>query len=282
VSRTALLDSIAFVSWNTRVGGADIERFLRDLRAGRFTNGDSVHHFVLLLQEVYRSGELVPERVQIDVPDRIAINPPGLSVRRDIVKTASTLGLALVYVPSMRNGLEASGSLREDRGNAILSTLEFSSLRALDLPHEVQRRVAVLAEITIMDARGHQAGLTLASVHLDTRSRILRLYASAGTGRLRQARALIHETSEVGAIVLGGDFNTWGPRSLEHALPELRAAFPDTPALPGQPTFETFGIERRLDYFFFRLPPGWQPTYRRIDLRYGSDHYPLLAFIRTR
>src|SRR5688500_4179236 len=56
----AVADSIAIVSWNTHVGGGDIERFVRDLRGGRFTNGDSVRHFVLLLQEVYRASDSVP------------------------------------------------------------------------------------------------------------------------------------------------------------------------------------------------------------------------------
>ncbi|MGH7466591.1 MAG: endonuclease/exonuclease/phosphatase family protein [Longimicrobiales bacterium] len=276
-----LVDSIAIVSWNTHVGGADIERFVRDLRAGRFTQGDSVHHFVLLLQEVYRAGDDLPERVRVAVPSRIAIDPPGSRPRRDIVQTAAALGLSLLYVPSMRNGA-APGLPREDRGNAILATLPLEDLRALDLPYEVQRRVAAIAEIDVDDADGEDWDLTLLSVHLDTRSRFARIHASAGAGRLRQASVLVNEMAEDEPITVGGDFNTWAPGFFERAIPFLRAALPDTPEPPPQPTYERRGIKGRLDYLFFRLPNDWQATYHRIDAQYGSDHYPLLGWIKTR
>src|SRR5690606_31187168 len=50
-------DSVLVVAWNNHVGGGALEQFVDDVRAGRLTNGDSVHHFVLLLQEVYRSSD---------------------------------------------------------------------------------------------------------------------------------------------------------------------------------------------------------------------------------
>jgi endonuclease/exonuclease/phosphatase family metal-dependent hydrolase len=275
------IDSIAIVSWNTHVGGADIERFVRDLRAGRFTQGDSVHHFVLLLQEVFRAGDAVPERVRVAVPDRIATDPPGEAARRDIVQTAYALGLSLLYVPSMRNGAQPRMP-REDRGNAILATLKLEDLRALDLPYEVQRRVAAIAEIDVQDATGRDWDLTLVSAHLDTRSRFSRLHASAGAGRLRQASMLVEETEHEPLLAVGGDFNTWAPEFFERAIPYLRASLPHSPEPPRDPTFENRGIRRRLDYLFFRLPSGWQANYRRIDARYGSDHYPLLGWIKTR
>ncbi|MGH7459541.1 MAG: endonuclease/exonuclease/phosphatase family protein [Longimicrobiales bacterium] len=275
------IDSIALVSWNTHVGGADIERFVRDLRAGRFTGGRPVEHFVLLLQEVYRADPVVPERVRIRVPDRIAEEPPGTARRQDIVETATRLGLSLFYVPSMRNGAPGSSKPGEDRGNAILSTFELEDMRAIDLPFEVQRRVAASAEIDVETSSGRNWDLDVVSLHLDTRSRFPNLRASTGGARQRQAAALIKEVAGDELIVVGGDFNTWAPDFLESALPFLRNAFTDTPVPPAPFTFEARGIRRRLDYMFFRLPDNWSVTYQRIDNQYGSDHYPLLGVIRA-
>ena len=276
------IDSIALISWNTHVGGADIERFVRDLRSGRFTDGRPVPHFVLLLQEVFRAGAELPERTRISVPGRIAEDPPGPGTRRDIVRTAAALGLSLLYVPSMRNGPPQSGVVHEDRGNAILSSVDLEDVRALELPFEVQRRVAAIAEIDTETISGDDFDLVLVSVHLDTRSRLRNLPASAGRGRRRQAAALIEETKNDEAIVAGGDFNTWAPGFFEVALPFLRSAFEQTPAAPETHTFQARGIRRRLDYLFFRLPENMTATYERIDLQYGSDHYPLIGWIRSR
>ncbi|MGH7461511.1 MAG: endonuclease/exonuclease/phosphatase family protein [Longimicrobiales bacterium] len=276
------IDSIALVSWNTHVGGADIERFVRDLRNGRFTNGRPVPHFVLLLQEVFRADSALPARTRITVPDRIAEDPPGPGTRRDIVQTAAILGLALLYVPSMRNGTSAAGNVPEDRGNAILSSLDLEDVRALELPFEVQRRVAAIAEIDTETISGDDFDLVLVSVHLDTRSRLRSLPASVGRGRRRQAAALIEDTRQDDAIVAGGDFNTWAPGFFEVALPFLRSAFPQTPAAPEAHTFQARAIRRRLDYLFFRLPDNMSATYQRIDAQYGSDHYPLIGWIQSR
>ena len=61
----------------------------------------------------------------------------------DIDDHAATLGLSMLYVPSMRNGPE----LREDRGNAIISTEPLLDPFALELPLARQRRVALGAAI---------------------------------------------------------------------------------------------------------------------------------------
>src|SRR6476646_8002153 len=50
-------DALTVVSWNTAVGDADIVRFVR-------TQADAGRPLVLLLQEVYRSGPVVPARLQ--------------------------------------------------------------------------------------------------------------------------------------------------------------------------------------------------------------------------
>jgi hypothetical protein len=40
------------------------------------------------------------------------------------------------------------------------------------------------------------------------------------------------------------------------------------------------GLPRTIDHMLFRLPDGWEATLVRVDDRYGSDHYPLLGFVR--
>ncbi|MEX2281111.1 MAG: endonuclease/exonuclease/phosphatase family protein [Gemmatimonadota bacterium] len=277
---SVVADSIAIVSWNTRVGGGDIARLVRDLRAGRFTNGDSVLHFVLLLQEVYRASDSLPSRLRIGVPARIAAEPPGSARRHDIVATATALGLALLYVPSMRNGPPDSASTAEDRGNAILSTMELDDPRAIDLPFEVQRRVVVTAELDGETVAGDDWELEIASVHLDTRSRAARAAASAGLGRRRQAMGMVDQLKGEDALVVAGDLNTWAPAIFERALPFLRSVFTDSPRAIAEHTFENGALRSRLDYMFFRLPDDWSATYQRIGRQYGSDHYPLLGWVR--
>jgi hypothetical protein len=220
-----MTDSVAVISWNTHVGGGEIERLVRDLRAGRLTNGDSVRHFVLLLQEVYRSSDSIPKDVRIGVPARIAENPPS-GKREDIMATATKLGLSLLYVPSMRNGVGTTG-VREDRGNAVLSTFPLKDPVAIELPIERQRRV--LAGVTI---EGHDANdaawkLKLYSVHLDNRSRTSRPTGMFGIARVRQSRALVDALKdEHEAIGIAGDLNTWNLDIFERAIPYLRARLP--------------------------------------------------------
>ena len=56
----------------------------------------------------------------------------------DIDDHAASLGLSILYVPSMRNGPD----LREDRGNAIISTEPLLDPFALELPLARQPRRA--------------------------------------------------------------------------------------------------------------------------------------------
>lgn len=273
---TTPADSIAIVTWNTHVGGGGIERFVRDLRAGRLTKGDSVRHFVLLLQEVYRAGEAVPASVRIGVPGRVVVNPPN-GQRQDIVTTAATLGLSLLYVPSMRNGPRADSA--EDRGNAILSTFELKEPVAIDLPFERQRRVVPAATVEGRTRAGEDWKLKLASVHLDNRSTWQRLPASVGAARFRQSAAVVDHFEDEDAIVVAGDFNTWAPAILERAIPMLRGAFEDSPEPVNEITYIKGRMRRRIDYIFARLPEDWSARYERVNSQYGSDHYPLLGWV---
>jgi endonuclease/exonuclease/phosphatase family metal-dependent hydrolase len=275
------VDSLAILTWNTHVGGGDLARLVADLRAGRLTQGQPVEHFVLLLQEVQRAGAegVLPAVREGDaVPARVE-EEPSSGERVDVVDAARELGLSLLYVPSMRNGREAAGEGGEDRGNAILSTLPLSRPRAIELPIEAQRRVALAAVVHGTSAAGPWE-LVVASAHLDTRSTGSRFWASFGAGRRRQAEALVEGLPANAATVLAGDLNTWSIAALESAADYLRSRYDDTPAAPPGATFEAgLGYGRRLDHMFFGLPDGWTARYRRIDDRYGSDHHPLLGWV---
>ena len=190
---------------------------------------------------------------------------------------AQQAGLYALYAPSMRNGAEH----REDRGNAILSTLPLADPVAIELPYERQRRVAVAARIALPAAGGEPRELRLVSAHLDNASRPARFWRSFGSGRARQARGLATALAGDAAVVLGGDFNTWLGESEEEAVVLLRDRFPAPARLPRAATYAPpFGLpERQVDYLLFRLPPGWGASYRVIPDRRASDHAPLLGWI---
>ena len=296
---------LTVVSWNTNVGGGDLHGFIRALRAGRFTDGDSVEHFVLLLQEVYRTGHDVPRGAAMR-PRRIAPRPAH-GRRAAVVEVARDHGLHLFYVPSMANGWAHADGAREDRGNAIISTLPLDDHLAIELPFEGQRRVAASATVRSTTPDGRPLPLRVVSVHLDNRSIVSRFQRSFGSGRARQAEALtaaLSRDSNALPTVVAGDLNTWAPSSWERAVAVLRAHFPHGNATNG-PTYagRPMGVGRTLDHMLFRLPvaeaqerapsgpsastplppPSAQtpvferPVSRRLDDAHGSDHYPLMT-----
>lgn len=268
----APIDSLLVVSWNVNVGNAQIRRFVTDLTAGRIIPGVRVRNFVLLLQEAYRESPEVPANVNAHVcPGRIA---GGSS---DIEDVSDSLGLALYYIPSMRNG--CSGAAREDRGNAILSTLPLTNLKAVELPLVRQRRVAAMADVKGKNSAGQEWTLTLASVHFENRG--------PGRpndwvhGRARQSEALVAALPETDFLVVGGDFNTLRG-SGEPAVRIVAGRFANPPLHPQVTTYVKYSVMRsHLDYLFFNHAGAKRGKYWRADSRYGSDHYPIMGFVRV-
>lgn len=261
-------DPIAVVSWNVNVGAGKLSAFVADLRAGEWSNGRRVEHFVLLLQEALRTGDTVPLHGPSQVGARRLLRRPP---RIDIVRFARELGLSLLYVPSMRNGLDASAPA-EDRGNAILSTLPLLAPGALELPFSRQRRVGVLA---MLGGLAHGESLGVASVHLDPFVGANRLWVFGTAGaRGRQARAIAAILEPHGPVVVGGDFNTWLGTN-EPALREM-THLSGQAAQAHEGTYTSGAV---LDYLFFRTPATWLATYERADDTYWSDHYPLVGWI---
>jgi endonuclease/exonuclease/phosphatase family metal-dependent hydrolase len=210
--------------------------------------------------------------------------PSRIAARRgrgpDVSHLSRDVGLALLYAPSMRNGFTDRD--REDRGNAIASTLALAQPAVLELPLEHQRRVVAAAVVHGRTTTGEPWAVRVADVHLDTALALMRGGPSAA--RRRQAEALVTALAATApdaehlTTIVAGDFNTiFGSR--EPAVAYLRAAFPDGPASPDVTTFSgPLGFHAALDHVFVggRVKSG---DVRRLPSRFGSDHYPLLATI---
>ena len=160
-------------------------RLVRHGRAGTLTGGRLPDGVVLLLQEARRVGAEVPADL------------------------ASALDLHLFYAPGMRNGRGRGAAARDDRGSAIVSSLPLSRLQALELPLERQRRVALGATLTGATRSGRAWSVRLVDVHLENRPGPGRLWVRAAAARTRQMAALRRVLPGDGALVIGGDLNTW-------------------------------------------------------------------------
>jgi endonuclease/exonuclease/phosphatase family metal-dependent hydrolase len=265
------LEDLVVISWNAHLADGRLADLIRDLRAGGMTDGRPVAHFVLLLQELYRRGEDVP----VFAPNAraaFAILPRDPRAP-DAHDYAQQLGLAMAYVPSMRNGAE----MLEDRGNAIISTEPLRDLFALELPFERQRRVAAGAAITVRTATG-DATLQLVDAHLEPLAAPSSLWILRNPRR-RQMAALLdtlaHPRFNDGVVgtVLGGDFNTVQGGAREDIYRRARAW---SRSLASEDPRSTH-LLGRLDYVFARLSPQWHVSTTRVDEKYGSDHHPVLA-----
>jgi endonuclease/exonuclease/phosphatase family metal-dependent hydrolase len=303
-------DSLVVVAWNVSAGGGDLLAFLDeqtglscDVRSAALAPGAS--HFVLLLQEAYRRSAAVPADADESVIPPAVKEESRAGERADVVEVARRCGLALAYVPATRNGTGEWESEREDKGNAILSTLPLSDVIAVEMPMVAQRRVELAA--TVRDARGDS--LRVVSVHLNTFPPPWRLLRTGGSSRVRQALTLVdalqraelersgraadsvfagcyptcgdEETpSYVISTVAGGDINTWTGGGT--ALKQLYLHFPDSPPYDPTPTRTSF----RTDHMLFRSAGTGsagtliEGSYRRLDSAYHSDHYPITVWFR--
>ena len=260
-------DALTVVSWNTAVGEADIVGFVR-------SQSDPRRPLVMLLQEVYRSGSVVPSMVDRDYAFAGRLGRDGdTRDQQEIEEVGRLLGLSVYYVPSMRNGDQASN---EDRGNAILSNLPLSNLQAIELPFERQRRVAIAATVHGHTSSGTPWRVRVVSAHLDNVGSAKRAWIGSEYGRARQARGLAGLLRDDQPTILGGDFNTWFGFS-DQAYLETAREFPETRVVDRRPTFR--GL-LRLDHVFYRLPRQWRLNIRRGESRFGSDHYPLVGSLK--
>ena len=272
------VDRLAVVVWNVRVGEADVNRLIEELKRGAFSEGQPIGDFVLLLQETYRSGPDVPLHPPDGShgPTTVFDRPDG--ERRSVLDLAGDNGLAAVYVPSMRNaGMIDPKPAATDRGNAILSSVPLSDPMAIELPFERQRRVAIAVAAQGITSGGVPWRLHLVNAHLDTSLALTR--GGPASARRRQAAALVEALGPIEEpTILAGDFNSWmGVR--EPAVQDLRRAFEQTPPASSAATwYGPLGTRFLLDHVFARKLPS-PIVVRRLRDRYGSDHHPLLTFV---
>jgi endonuclease/exonuclease/phosphatase family metal-dependent hydrolase len=270
------IETVVIASWNVHVGGGDLAEFVRLLREGTFTGGVPVTDFVLLIQEAFRAGAVVPAiPTDVHVPSRIDVRTPR-GTRDDILAIARALKLTVFYAPSMRNGRGDAGDA-EDRGNAILSTLPLAALRVIELPYERQRRVALEAAVAGIDAGGRRWELRVSSAQLNAGSSWRRLWLLSSAIRSEQAERLAaRAAADDLPRVLGADLNTWAGGPYEPAYRTLRREFPQTPESSQAPFFGALV----LDHLLFRVPASWPVSAAAVSQRFGSDHRPIVASLR--
>ena len=270
------IDSLAIISFNVNLGAASAIALIDSLRAGAFTAGAPVTDFVVMLQETIREGNGVPERVpKGSGTSRDLFPAPRTGPRLDIVRIADSLDLHLFYGAAMRSGKGRNPrGLAEDRGNAILSTLPLARLTMVELPFGGARRIAQLAQVSGRTRSGQGWSLQVGNLHFDVGP----IGPSALSAiRARQARAIAQIADSTGAVVLGGDLNAFSLRGTAESVKILQRAFPETVQGDSLPTRGS----QRLDYLFFRLPAGYGTgPYRALPLDFGSDHRPVMGWVR--
>jgi endonuclease/exonuclease/phosphatase family metal-dependent hydrolase len=247
---------VIVVSWNMAVGKGDLLGVLEEVRR------DPPHaDVILLLQETYRA-----QTPPVDCPSGSgraeALGRPRSPDSADILELAQRTGMHALYAPSMRNGRDCTVEPREDRGNAILSTLPLSGFSAIELPFAQQRRVAVAALAHDGDRR-----IGVVSLHVDT----LR-------GHRNMAEAIWQTMSILGwrdRVIIGGDFNSALP--FDGGIREMKAHFKELECGSGP----THARGRRLDHLFIGVDD--EPFACRTGVeRHGSDHTPLIAVLPAR
>jgi endonuclease/exonuclease/phosphatase family metal-dependent hydrolase len=246
-------DSVILVSWNMAVGKGDLVTLIEELRR-EHPHAD----IILLLQEAYRS-ETPPSVCPPGSTRAKSIGQPRPPGREDVVSIAERTGMYAVYAPSMRNGHDCAAEPREDRGNAILSTLPLFDVAIVELPFSQQRRVAVAARAHVS---GHDTGLV--SVHFDTRH-----------GHGSAAAAIVQSVSLLGwqpNVVIAGDLNSYLP--FDRGIAHMRSHFTELNCGRG-PTHDN---DARLDHIFIGRQDAPFPC-RTGTERYGSGDSPVIATV---
>jgi hypothetical protein len=257
------IEDVVIVTWNAHLSGGRLDALVERFRG---------QHFVVLAQELFRRQTPLPAAADVRAARTIKLrgaDPPDAS------DYATKLGLSMLYVPAVRNGIIAA----EDRGNAIVSSEPLMQPMAFELPFERQRRVAVGAAIDVVHA-GRRSTLRFFNVHLENLSAPHSLWFFRNP-RTRQIDALMDllsasrfedDVAWVGTII-GGDFNTVQDGEREAGY---RRARQWSTSLADEDHRATH-LMGRLDYLLFRLVPDLEARTARLDDKFGSDHNPVIG-----
>ena len=270
----ASTDSLLVLSWNMNLGGGDLLSLLQAEAGVSCAQPETTtpRPFVLLVQEAYRRSAALPTVPPSEVVPRTLDPPPAADVDQDIAVLAARCGLALVYVPSHRNGPDSGARPAEDKGNAVLSNLPLTSPAAIDLPFEAYRRVATVAEARLEG----RPPLRVVSAHLDVSGLPFRVLASGGQTRARQAGGLAEgldlladARAPASGTVVGADMNTWSAQ--EAAVLVMQDVLPDSPPHDRLVTRGVFPA----DHIFFGSGQDGPVAsrYRVLERTFGSDHH---------
>jgi endonuclease/exonuclease/phosphatase family metal-dependent hydrolase len=280
-------DSLRMLVWNVSAGGGDLEGFLeREAGLHCASPGGRVPPFVLMAQEVYRRSDQVPRATAGTMVSLRAAERSRPGAREDVTVIARRCGLALFYVPAVRNGGEEFPDGREDRGNALLANVTLHDPIAIELPAEDSRRLAIGA--TVRSPAGDS--VRLVTMHFTLLPKLWRNLTTGNAARVRHALGMLDALAQVEsargsaggiATVAAGDANVWSHN--DAALRRLREAFPDSPEAVRGGTRGPFPA----DHLLFRraagegaagsIVPG---SYRHFASDYNSDHRPLGASYR--
>jgi endonuclease/exonuclease/phosphatase family metal-dependent hydrolase len=166
----------------------------------------------------------------------------------------------------MRNGNDTASGSREDRGNAILSTLPLVAPRVVELPLRQQRRVAVAADLPIAAVGAdtdddRTRAIRFVSAHVDTH---------AGGDQARALAGLLRQWGGGAPIFVGSDLNALFGR-FDSRTRAMGAAVRRRDC-GGRSYLHVLS----LDQVFTDLD-GWVRSCRVLSDRFGSDHAPLVA-----
>jgi endonuclease/exonuclease/phosphatase family metal-dependent hydrolase len=157
---------------------------------------------------------------------------------------------------------------RQEYGNAILSKWPLSNPKKVVLPNWLPGWLQSRNAARAMTSIGNR-DIAVYSVHLDTTWMIPQWVISQGD-------FLVNEVDKGRIpVILGGDFNTWTPGSIEALENGLGRVGLERLTRGTGYTFEVSGLKLTLDHIFSVEGLIYQAgVYRQTD---ASDHYPLWA-----
>ena len=209
------------------------------------------------LEQAIKALEEVPELQDADILLFQEIDAAGVDT------IAKRLHYNYVFYPAILDHHR-----RVEYGDAILSKWPLSnptkSILPIFIPNWLESRISTSATI-LVDGKE----ITVYSTHLDITWMIFRQGESQAEFLSRAAGG------KDGAIILGGDFNTWNPVSILNLDEQMEKVGLERLSKGAGYTFEWAGLKFILDHIYSNAALDYQAgVYRHTN---ASDHYPVWA-----